>query len=569
MGEGLRRHGVRPRLRHDPTAAAPAGHRAGAVRPGLVRPHAGGAVAAARAAPPAGPGGRARVRRAGRHRTGVHRLRRDLRARLVDRLPRPDSGQPVQRRLLDPRQQPGRAAAARDPQRDVRRGHGRRGREGGVQPRPARDRLPLQRRPGHRGQPRGVQDRRQGDRRPARQVDHVHGQVQRARGQLLPHPPVAARPRRQHGVLGRRARHPLGALRPLRGRHPRDHAGLHAALRTERQLLQALRRRLVRAHHARLGQRQPDLRAAPGRARGRGPPGEPPARRRREPLPRARGDGGRGPARHRARAAAGAGAEGQRLRVGQADGAPDAGRGAGRVQLLAGGPHGPGRRGRRPLHQHGGRGAERRSSPRSPTGSCAAASSASEHPHTSTEKNPPPAPRPERSTSHDRDPDPPRPQPGHRRHRRRGAARVGGGDRRRHRTRPRGVPRLAGPGPRRPGHAAAAVRRRRRRAPRGAGRPRGAQRRAHRGQRPLGGRQRARRPQLLLRRAGAALRPADPGPRRRGRHLPRAARRGRHHRAVELPHADRRLGLRAGAGGRQHRRAQARRAHPADRDPAR
>ena len=47
------------------------------------------------------------------------------------------------------------------------------------------------------------------------------------------------------------------------------------------------------------------------------------------------------------------------------------------------------------------------------------------------------------------------------------------------------------------------------------------------------------------RRAGAAVRPADPGRRRRRRHVPRAARRRRRHRAVELPDADRRLGLRA------------------------
>nr|BFE68542.1 hypothetical protein GCM10020092_018430 [Actinoplanes digitatis] len=41
------------------------------------------------------------------------------------------------------------------------------------------------------------------------------------------------------------------------------------------------------------------------------------------------------------------------------------------------------------------------------------------------------------------------------------------------------------------------------------------------------------------------------------RHIPRAARRGRHHRAVELPDADRRLGLRARARRGQHRGAQA------------
>ncbi len=113
------------------------------------------------------------------------------------RLPRTSRPQPVQRRLLDPRHDPGRAAAARHPQHDVRRGHERRGRQGRVQPRAARDRLPLRRGADHRRQPRGLQDRRQGDRRAARQVAHVHGEVQRARGQLLPHPPVAARRRRR------------------------------------------------------------------------------------------------------------------------------------------------------------------------------------------------------------------------------------------------------------------------------------------------------------------------------------------------------------------------------------
>ena len=119
-------------------------------------------------------------------------------------LPRPDAGQPVQRRLLAPRHHPGRAAAARHPQRHVRRRAGRRERQGRVQPRPARDRLPLRRRADHRRQPRGLQDGRQGDRRPAGQVAHLHGQVQRARGQLLPHPPVAARRRTARWCSGTR-----------------------------------------------------------------------------------------------------------------------------------------------------------------------------------------------------------------------------------------------------------------------------------------------------------------------------------------------------------------------------
>ena len=48
----------------------------------------------------------------------------------------------------------------------------------------------------------GLQEHRQGDRRAARPRADLHGQVQRAGGQFLPHPPVAARHRRRAGVLG-------------------------------------------------------------------------------------------------------------------------------------------------------------------------------------------------------------------------------------------------------------------------------------------------------------------------------------------------------------------------------
>ena len=45
---------------------------------------------------------------------------------------------------------------------------------------------------------RDLQERRQGDRRPGGDGDHLHGQVQRARGQLVPHPLLArARGRRR------------------------------------------------------------------------------------------------------------------------------------------------------------------------------------------------------------------------------------------------------------------------------------------------------------------------------------------------------------------------------------
>ena len=85
-----------------------------------------------------------------------------------------------------------RAAAAPDPQRDGRgrpvRGVG----QGRVQPRPARDRVPLRGGGNHLRQPLDLQDRGEGDRGPGREQHHVHGQAERPRGKLLPHPPVAA-----------------------------------------------------------------------------------------------------------------------------------------------------------------------------------------------------------------------------------------------------------------------------------------------------------------------------------------------------------------------------------------
>ena len=179
----LRRTPGHPALGHDPE------------RPHLARRHA--ARSRSRRAPSsstrssaAEADGYAALRR---HRARVHPLRGVLRAGLGPALPGPDRRQPLQRRLLDPRRQQGRAGAARDPQRDVRRRHERGVGQGRVQPRPARDRLPLRRRAAHLRQPLGLQDRRQGDRRPARPVAHLHGEVRRARGQLVPHPPVAAR----------------------------------------------------------------------------------------------------------------------------------------------------------------------------------------------------------------------------------------------------------------------------------------------------------------------------------------------------------------------------------------
>ena len=112
---------------------------------------------------------------------------------------------------------------------------------------------------------RDLQERRQGDRRAGGHGDHVHGQVRRARGQLVPHP-----------LLARRRRRP--AVRPREHDELFDSflagqlavpARADAAARAERQLLQALRRRELRADHGRLGHGQPHLLAARRRARRR------------------------------------------------------------------------------------------------------------------------------------------------------------------------------------------------------------------------------------------------------------------------------------------------------------
>ena len=67
---------------------------------------------------------------------------------------------------------------------------------------------------------------------------------------------------------------------------------------------------------------------------------------------------------------------------------------------------------------------------------------------------------------------------------------------------------------------------------------------------------------------GAPARPDDPGRRRRRHDLPRAARRRRPDRPLELPARDLLVEDRAGARRRQHRRPEAGRADPADRDRA-
>ena len=126
--------------------------------------------------------------------------------------------------------------------------------QGRVQPRPARDQLPLRPGAADRRRARRLQERRQGDRRPGGHVDLLHGEVRRARGQLVPRPSLGAR------RTARRLRRRPADLRPfLAGQLATLRAD--AVLRAERQLLQALRRRLVRPDGDRLGRRQPHVRA--------------------------------------------------------------------------------------------------------------------------------------------------------------------------------------------------------------------------------------------------------------------------------------------------------------------
>ncbi len=165
-------------------------------RPRLGRRRRRRRLAAPDPAPPARPARRARADRERRHRARVHRLQRHLRGRLEAGLPRPRAGQPLQHRLLAARHGAGRAADPPDPQRDGGRRDDGRELEGRVQPRPARDQLPLRR--GAARPPTTTSIYKNGAKEIAAQeehVDHLHGEVQRARGQLVPHPLLARRRR--------------------------------------------------------------------------------------------------------------------------------------------------------------------------------------------------------------------------------------------------------------------------------------------------------------------------------------------------------------------------------------
>jgi glutamine synthetase len=114
----------------------------------------------------------------------------------------------------------------------------------------------------------------------------------------------------------------------------RGHARVHAVLRTQHQLVQAVRARVLRPDCGCLGQRQPHVRRPPGRARSERPHGEPAARRRRQSVPVAGRHARRRSVRHRARTRARTRHRGQRLRVGRTGRAHHAARGARRLRRL-------------------------------------------------------------------------------------------------------------------------------------------------------------------------------------------------------------------------------------------
>src|SRR6266511_3625103 len=168
---------------------------------------------------------------------------------------------------------------------------------------------------------------------------------------ILSHPLQPAGGRRRAGDGPVRARRGARRRRPGRSRllraddpGPRRPARLPAGADPvpgpERQLLQALRGRQLRAHRGRLGPRQPHLLAAGGRPRPVAAPGEPRAGWRRQPLPGAGRDHRRGPARRRQRSGARGRVHRQRLRVEQAEGAADPARGARRLRRQRGRPAG-------------------------------------------------------------------------------------------------------------------------------------------------------------------------------------------------------------------------------------
>ena len=217
----------------------------GAGGPDLAGRHPGRRLAAADPAGADRPAGRARAGRAGRHRAGVHRLRRQLRAGVRPRTTATwcpanqynvdysmlgtSRIEPLLRRIRTA--WPAPACTSSRPRASATSASTR-----------SRSGTPTRSPPATTT--RSTRPARRRSRRRTGMSAHLHGQAEHARGQLLPHPPVAARQRDG----GRRSwRRRADGLSPL-GEH--FLAGQLAALReltlllrAEHQLLQAVRAR--------------------------------------------------------------------------------------------------------------------------------------------------------------------------------------------------------------------------------------------------------------------------------------------------------------------------------------
>ena len=163
----------------------------------------------------------------------------------------------------------GRAAPSAAPEPDDRGADPDRVQQGRGGTRSARGQHPLRRGPRVRRPERALQARRQGDRLPQRLGDHVHGQAGPHLDRLVGPSPHERLGRGRLDVADARPE-VEGGLRdvdddaPLHGRDDEARPRAGDLLRPERQLVQAVRGRLVGAGQRGLGPRQPDDRL-PGR----------------------------------------------------------------------------------------------------------------------------------------------------------------------------------------------------------------------------------------------------------------------------------------------------------------
>ena len=386
-----------------------------------------------------------------------------------------------------------------------------------------------------RRRPRRLQERRQGDRAPGGLLDHLHGQAVPHRGRLLvPHPlePLARRARTRSAADD-------AVFSAVPGRADRVRARAGDLLRADGQLVQALRRRELGADDARLGSRQPHVRLPGRRPRLVAARRDADSRRRRQPVPRVRGADRGGPARDRA----GPRARRRRSRATRTSPTRSASR------RRCGTRSRRSRRARWPAPPSATTSSTTTSTTRAPSSSCSTRSS----PATSASAS---------SSAASHGPD--GPQPGHRGADRRARAGRGRGDRRGGRARARRRSRPGGPSRRRTGRGCCAAlatlveehaEELARIESQNVGKPiAGA-----RGEVGMVA-------DVFHFYAGAVDKhhgADDPGRRRRRHDLPRAARRRRADRAVELPAQHRLLEARPRARLRQHRRAEAGRADAA------